>query len=236
MLTSLFVSYGEIILFAHSCINQAYYKTKLQKVYHMPMCIMDHGINNQIESLSDLETMMNVSIEFSGNNNTLRLSKDTSLNDLKITINGNNSIIYIGTKSNISGSITTSGNGSVVKIGIKSTLTKIEISCENGKSIFIGAKCFFEENVSIHTYDGLSIIDTISKKRINMAKSVSIGNNVFIGSNCYISKGVKIADGCLVKPNSFLSKSFLESNCLISGKPSIIEMNNISWTAEIEHD
>ena len=83
--------------------------------------------------------------------------------------------------------------------------------------------------IDIWTGDGHPIYDLTTEERINEDQDVIIGNHVWMGRNVSVHKGGVIPDGCVIGANSFVTKKFYESNCMIAGTPARIIKKNIRW-------
>lgn len=116
---------------------------------------------------------------------------------LKINFNnGQNNIIFIGNGvRNIA--MQTFAN-SVVYIGNGTTSNGCYIRACEGKYVIIGDDCMFSSGILITTSDHHLIYDAVSKKRINIAKSVYIGDHVWLGRNVRINKGANVFSGSIV--------------------------------------
>lgn len=93
----------------------------------------------------------------------------------------------------------------------------------------IGKDCMFSYGINIWTGDGHPIYDLTTEERINEDQDVIIGNHVWMGRNVSVHKGGVIPDGCVIGANSFVTKKFYESNCMIAGTPARIIKKNIRW-------
>lgn len=93
----------------------------------------------------------------------------------------------------------------------------------------IGKDCMFSYGINIWTGDGHPIYDLTTGERINEDQDVIIGNHVWMGRNVSVHKGGVIPDGCVIGANSFVTKKFYESNCMIAGTPARTIKKNIRW-------
>lgn len=90
-------------------------------------------------------------------------------------------------------------------------------------------RLYVSYGINIWTGDGHPIYDLTTEERINEDQDVIIGNHVWMGRNVSVHKGGVIPDGCVIGANSFVTKKFYESNCMIAGTPARIIKKNIRW-------
>ena len=86
----------------------------------------------------------------------------------------------------------------------------------------------FSSLIEFRTGDSHSIIDVVSKKRINYAQDVIIGNHVWIGAHSKILKGVTIGDNSIIGTNSLVTKNILK-NSIAAGIPAKVLKSNVDW-------
>ena len=168
------------------------------------------GNDNEVK-LGKNSTLKNSKIFIRGNNNQIIIESNVSINNIDLWIEDNNNRIYIGDYTTIE-----SGHFAVTEIK---------------KSIKIGQNCMFSTNVTIRTGDSHSIIDLESGTRINDAKDVIIGDSVWVGANAVLLKGVNIGNNSIVGTGSVVSGSFIP-NVVLAGIPAKIVKNNVSWKRE----
>ena len=208
------------IRWLHSCIAKSKKRVKGQnnrifyaKSVRLFNCIFDvEGDDNEI-SIGDFSMFRNVSFYIRGNNN-------------KIQIKNN---VHFSTD----GSIWIEDDECMVVIAEYSTFEDVHIAATEPKSsIVIGKDCMFANGIDVRTGDSHSIIDSVSKKRINRAQNVIIGNHVWVASHVSILKGATLPDNSVVATRSVVTKSFSEENILIGGIPARILKSNIDWIRE----
>ena len=100
------------------------------------------------------------------------------------------------------------------------------------QSIHIGRDCMLSYGIEIRTGDSHSIIQNDTNERINFSNSIEIGNHCWICAKATILKGVNIKDNCIIGNGCIVTKSFNQSNCIISGIPGKIVKENINWSRE----
>jgi len=213
-------------------------KKKLRDAYHAFLFSfyrnkkIIRGKNNTI--IFKTAKLKNVVFDIKGNNNTILFGDHASIKACKITMRGNNHALTIGDHVAIDSSeLKFEDHDCLINIGISTRILKHgEISvAEPFSKIEIGENCLFSSNVDIRNTDSHSIFDTISGKRINPAKNISIGNKVWIGAYVQVLKGVTINDNSIVGIRSLVTKE-VPSNCLVAGVPAKIIKTNIDWCSK----
>ena len=185
--------------------------------------------------IDQLSTLLTCSFDIVGNNNSIEIQEGCILNNVLFFIRGDNNKIKIGQRVKFirGGSIWIEDYGCEAIIGDSTTFEDIHLAVtEPNSKIHIGKDCMFAYNIDIRTGDSHSIIDSISKRRINNAQDVFIGNHVWIASHVTILKGVHIPDNSVVATRAVVTKSFTEKNILIAGMPAKKLKENIDWERE----
>lgn len=158
-----------------------------------------------------------------GNNVTMIKSR------IRIRGHQNKLIIHDGVYCGSNCSFWLEGDNNVIEIGAKTTFTlKCHINAQEGKSIVIGEDCMFANRIIVRTSDSHNIISTLTKERINIAKSIKIGGHVYVCPNVTIMKGVDIGSGSVIGSNAVVTKNIPE-NTLNVGIPSKVIKENVSW-------
>lgn len=186
----------------------------------------------------------------------LQISEKASLKDVKIMVNGKNSLLIIEENSQLENcNIWINGDYNTVKIGRNCNLKGTYfMCCDEGNTIIvdedtttngefwgnvyfhtfekskieIGKDCMFSGNIVLRTTDGHAIINS-SGERINPPKDIKIDNHVWIGMNSMILKGTHIATGCIVGANSIITKKFDTPYTMIGGNPAKSIKSNIDY-------
>lgn len=118
-------------------------------------------------------------------------------------------------------------------IGRKTTIGSASLFMEeDDTNIVMREDCMLGRRITISTTDFHSIIDNCTKKRINLAKDVSIGNHVWIGTDVSISKGAVIGNDCVVGERALVTKVFEKNNLCLAGIPANVIKENINWARE----
>lgn len=169
--------------------------------------------------------------EICGNNNSILLGANVSMNNTIIRITGSNNRVVIGTRGHMKG----------LRIWLDDDENKVLIEdsfsvesggnfvVSEGTSLKIHEKCMFSTDVEIRTGDGHAIYDK-EHNRINRAEDVEIGNHVWIGAHVRILKGAYIPNDTVVGNSALVTKKVMNSNCILAGIPAKVVKDAISWT------
>jgi|AntRauTorckE5430_2_1112549.scaffolds.fasta_scaffold14585_2 acetyltransferase-like isoleucine patch superfamily enzyme len=179
--------------------------------------------------------LYNCILDIKGEGNTIEIESASIFNNVTFFIRGDNNTIKIGenVKFNRGGEIWVEDFNCKVIIENNSTFENVHIAVTEPNSVVrIGENCMFADNIDIRTGDSHSIIDSLTKKRINYAQNINIGNHVWIASHVSILKGVHIGDNSVVATRALVTKSFKENNILIGGVPAKKIKENIEWDRE----
>ncbi len=193
--------------------------------------IQNTGTNNVIDIAEDVRIDNNSSITIKGNNNYIHIGSKSVLRNTHIIMESNSNTVDIGDACWITGRyIQKITDGNSIEIGHGTTFGTVHIICGEGKKVKIGEDCMFSFDISLRTTDSHAIIDTESKKRINIAEDISIGDHVWIAADVIILKGVQIEDNSVVAIKSVVTKKFTEEKgVLIGGNPARIIRQGINW-------
>lgn len=155
--------------------------------------------------------LKNVVIEIKGFNNTLIIERDSAINESgRIRIEDSLNIIHIKKRVNIQSFF----------LSVADTKTSIEI----------GDDCLLSANIIIRTSDAHSILDSISKVRINPGKSVIISDRVWIGYGVNILKGSTIGHDSVIGTQSLIAGLNVPPNCIAAGMPAKVIKHGITWS------
>ena len=192
------------------------------------------GTNNAID-IDNSVILNNCKFDIIGNNNKIVINKSSILNNVTFFIRGNNNTIIIEkrVRFNRGGSFWIEDYDCEAIVGESTTFEDTHIAAtEPNSKIIIGKDCMFANGIDLRTGDSHSIIDAITKKRINYAQNIEIGNHVWIAAHASVLKGVSISDNSVVATRSVVTKSFSEKNILIGGIPAKKLKENINWDRE----
>lgn len=170
-----------------------------------------------------------------GQDNHIILGDDVKIANTKISIFGSNNRLHLqdGVKIYEECEFLIEGNNCEIFIGNKTTIGSANIFCgESNTKILIGENCMLSRSINIDTSDFHSIIDLISRKRINPPKNVLIGNKVWIGFNTTISKGAIIGQNSIIASRALVGGKEFPSNVIVAGIPAKIIKENITWSRD----
>lgn len=176
--------------------------------------------------------LKNCRFDVVGNNNVIEIGQSSILNKVLFHIRGNNNKIKLGenVKFNNGGSFWVEDDHGEALIGENTTSVETHfVVTEPYSKIHIGKDCMLAYDIDIRTGDSHSIIDSITKERINYAQNIVIGNHVWIAAHVSILKGVCIADNSIVATRAVVTRPFEESNILIGGMPAKKIKENVNW-------
>jgi acetyltransferase-like isoleucine patch superfamily enzyme len=191
--------------------------------------------NINVLKFGSLTSISNCSLQILGDNNTIQINSGCQINRVNFFIRGNNNTIFIDQNFIFTrgGDLWIEDDNCSIIIGQRSTFELVHLAAtENLSTIKIGVDCMFSTNVEVRTGDSHSVIDNISKKRLNPAQNVVIGDHVWVGSNSSILKGSEIASNSILATRSLLTKKIKQSNVMLAGIPAVIIKSNIDWIRE----
>ena len=150
-----------------------------------------------------------------------------------IYMRGSNHLLKIGKNCRYSGGeIYFEDHSCEIAIGNNKTIESAHLAVtEPPKKISIGEDCMFSSRIEFRTGDSHSIIDNLTKKRINPAQNTKIGNHVWIGAHSIVLKGVEIGNNSIIGTNSIVTKSIV-SNSIATGIPAKVVKHDIDWLRE----
>lgn len=169
-------------------------------------------------------------VEDRGKNNCVKIGNYSCSDDLRITFDGSDNSVYIGTgcKLHRSNRIFIQGKGNRLIIGDNVTFDQdVSIVVVEGTKCVIGKDSIFAKGVRIRTGDQHSIYDS-SGYRINPSKDVHIGEHVWVGASVIVMKGAVIGSGSVIGMDSMITHNIPE-NCIAVGKPAKSIKDNIYW-------
>lgn len=105
-----------------------------------------------------------------------------------------------------------------VKIGVNTHIFS-NIALSEPYLISIGDNCTISTNVSFITHDASVGVIMGRENYSDLCGKIVIGNNCFIGNNSIILYGTTIANNTIIAAGSVVTKSVIESGCIIGGNP-----------------
>lgn len=150
---------------------------------------------------------------------------------LKITISGNNNIVFLGPFCQYAtGQILISGNDSAFIFGAFSTTSDmtVQVTGNNG-AVSIGDHCMFSNRVIVSNTDGHAIYDKTTRQRINNNSNVKVGDHVWIGRDVRITKGCQIGNDAIVGQGSLI-RGTCAGGSIYVGNPAKPIKDNVTWS------
>ena len=201
----------------------------LHKTSH-PKLVVDCAPGNVVDltGVASAKGTIKVATTAAGTGNTVRFGKGATFSG-SISVQGKNNLVEIGQNCVIRGSILVKGNDQRVVIGDQTTFVDVYILCQEGCNVDIGRWCMFSRDIEIRTTDAHSVVDRVSRKRLNLPKSIVIGDHVWIGVGVLVSKGSGIPSDSIVGAKTFVNTLFEEEGTVIAGSPARVVKRGITW-------
>ena len=170
-----------------------------------------------------------INVIFKGKNNTLKINEDIDkIYDISVTFEGNESVAIV--KSNTHCCLCSYCFYKMDRSSSINPSGKMWVADNNAK-ITIGKNCIISWNVEFMGVDHHTLLDK-NGKVCNYPEPIEIKDHVWIGSSVKICKGVTIAENNMIGMGSVVTKSFLETNCVIAGNPAKIVKRNVNWDVD----
>lgn len=173
-----------------------------------------------------------VSIEFVGSNNVLKVGNPVKVAQLSIKFSANNSVVDIAAATKTQTGLRFGiriGQGSRVSIGSNvGSASKAFVRASEGASVTIGDECMMASSIEIRTDDTHAIYDVETGLRTNQAKDITIGEHVWIGKYAAILGGVTVGSGSVIGFRSIVTKD-VPNNAIVAGTPARVVRTNIAW-------
>ncbi|MDE6481592.1 MAG: hypothetical protein K2L25_02100 [Alphaproteobacteria bacterium] len=198
------------------------------------------GNNNHIVLFDDMgnefcieDDIPGLFLRVGGNNNIIRIHKNTVFNNSSIAIENDNAEIEIQESSHLCILVgIASGYGQKLHIGRETRIGGANFSLAENSQIFIGDNCLLSYDIQFMAADGHSIFDNDTHEFLNKPLPIVIGNHCWIGWRCTISKGAGLADNSVLGMCSVLSRKISTPNVAIAGVPARILRRNINWSSD----
>lgn len=188
------------------------------------------GLNNSIINRGKFN---NVVLDIIGNNNEIRIGKNTSVNNALIFIRGDYHTLIIEDNCFFGkGEFWIEDNHCSLIIHNRTTIEQAHLAVTEPHSILeIHEDCMLAKHVEIRTGDSHSIIDLDSGERINYAANVTLEDHVWVGAHAIILKGVTIGNNSVIGTGSIVNKN-VPPNSIAAGVPAKVLKNGIDWKRE----
>lgn len=192
--------------------------------------VIRKGNRNKIENRGSL--LYGVKFELKGNNNRVFFDGLSRFKNVKFTIIGDFNTIRIGEHCTINDSeFWVEDDANIIELKNKIRFNGCHLAATEGKYIKVGNDCLFSRGIDIRTGDSHSIIHSITKERLNPAKSIVVGDHVWVGKNVTILKGVNVASNSIIGTGSLVVNDVAQ-NTLVAGSPAKMLKDNIDWVIE----
>jgi acetyltransferase-like isoleucine patch superfamily enzyme len=205
----------------------------LKLLFYKARLIRLRSIIGKRNIINNSGMLINVKYDIIGDDNIIIIGVNAFVTNTTIRIRGNKNNINIENECKYyGGSIWIEGTQCKVKIGNNTTVMDAHIFAQEAEScIEIGEDCMLSNNIIIRTSDSHSIIDNVTKERINKAKNIYIGNHVWIAAWVRVLKGTRIYDNSIIALGSIVSND-VPTNCIVGGIPAKVIKQNINWTRD----
>lgn len=174
----------------------------------------------------------NLKYDIVGNQNTVIIGK-SKLHNCTIYIRGNGHQVTIEDGCYLKDTtVYIEDSNCRVKIEKNTTIEGADIDVkEDNNSLYIEEGCMFSKEIYITTSDSHSILNGITRERINPGKGVVIKSRVWLGRGVKVLKGTSIESGTIVAAGSIVT-GHLGENSIYAGNPVKLIKEEISWLRE----
>lgn len=198
----------------------------------MSIEIENLGSNNKIYIHESVKKTEDMSVFIKGNNNVLRIGRETTLGKGIIEIRNNNSIISIGEKCLINGGLMCLANETTIDIGNKTTMMQALITLHEKGIIKIGEDCMLSGQIRMDVSDMHSILNVSSQLRINPPGNITIEDHVWIGHGVNILKGNTVGRDTILGAKAVVTSS-IPNNSIAVGIPAKVVKSGITWDRKL---
>lgn len=187
---------------------------------------LDAGNGNLIDCSSELQP--NITVNFQGTGNTLRLLPGCKAKSVYVYFPNDNGYVEIGSGGSLTATLVCAYN-SIIRIADDVTTTnKVTIIAGEQTSITIGRDTMIARDVFIRSDDAHAIYDVESGKRVNKARDIIVGEHVWLGNEAVVLGGSEIGNGSVAGWRSVI-KGVIPNNCIVAGVPAVVRRRNIAW-------
>lgn len=168
-------------------------------------------------------------IEMMGHGNTVEILPGARLWDVTIRLIGDNLHCRIGGQSRLhGGQYILEDKNSRLSIGEGCTIYSPMCVVNEGGAIQVGNDCMIAYGTDLRNSDGHSILDGITRQRINVPRNITVHDHVWIGAQCQVLKGVTIGSRAIVAARSVVTKD-VAAGTLVAGVPTRVIRENVDW-------
>ncbi len=191
-----------------------------------------HGQGNSIQANG--AKCVDVELDIIGDRNRIMIGEGSMLHHLKIRIRGSDHRIELGRNCRVSrgGVFWIEDDHCLLSIGANTTMVEASIAVtEPGSKVVIGEECMFANDIDIRVGDSHSILDAVTRERINFAEDIIIGRHVWIAAHTVILKGVTIGENSVIASGAIVTRS-CDPGSILAGNPAKVIRSGISWQRE----
>ena len=168
--------------------------------------------SSKIEIEMGLTRLTNCSIHLYGRNCKVQIGEDCNLNHLSLWLEDDGTEIIIGKHVTVTGST--------------------HMAAIEGCRIIVGDDCLFSQDIEFRTGDSHSILDSITGKRMNPSKDITLGRHVWIGHSVKVLKGASIGSNSIIATGSIITGKSFQDHVIIGGIGGRIIKENVDWCPE----
>ncbi|MBD5646678.1 MAG: hypothetical protein HDQ89_03375 [Desulfovibrio sp.] len=155
------------------------------------------------------------SVMCEGDNATVEIFEDCTLNGLHIFVGG--------------------GNGTRISVGPHCTTEGVKVIARGRRELVIGEDCMFAADVVVRLSDSHPIRNVETGEIINgQAHSLVIGRHSWVGQNVCLTKNAVVAADTVIGLGSVVTGVFSEEGTCIGGNPARVLRRNVSWSRALE--
>jgi len=185
------------------------------------------GQNHRLQYGDSL--LYHCTIELIGQNNTVEIFPGARLWDTTIRLVGEGLRCRIGAQSRLHGGhYILEDKNSRLTIGEGTTIYSPMCVVNEGGCITIGNDCMVAYGTDLRNSDGHSILDAVTRERINRPRDITVADHVWIGAQCQILKGVTIGPRAIVAARSVVTKD-VAAGTLVAGVPTRVIREQVDW-------
>lgn len=191
--------------------------------------VIKNGIETEYTGIID-----NLSISINGNNNIIKLEKPFNFFNASINLANNNCTVTIRKSTEFRWSINFFPGFNNMSFYIdehsRTSGWGIIQMIDSGSKLVIGKDFLCAANFNLWTGDGHTIINKHGNIINNAKNSLhQIGDHVWCGANVTLTKNASLPPNSIVAIGSVVTKEFKEPNVILAGNPAAIVKRDVSW-------
>jgi acetyltransferase-like isoleucine patch superfamily enzyme len=189
------------------------------------------GPNNRI-LFDPSHAGLHLQIRINGrSNNMIILESGHNLKSSSVvSLEGDGHLAIFRAARGISGLIVTMRrNAGVFYYGKNSTSNSTNSLIYGPAHICIGEDAMFATETGIRTFDSHAIVDTVTRRQINLPENVLIEPHVWVGARALIMQGVRVGAGSIVAASALVTRD-MPPKTLWAGVPAKQLREDVTWT------